>query len=88
MLMHLQVEVDDDPSEAKKDGEEEQTEVMFPLIFSWLFSFELPFHYFYYVCHLLLSFFQKKKTKKVVERYWDWEQTNETQPLWVRILCA
>ncbi|XP_057526682.1 heat shock protein 90-6, mitochondrial [Amaranthus tricolor] len=47
-----EVEVDDDPSEAKKDGEEEQTE--------------------------------KKKTKKVVERYWDWEQTNETQPLWLR----
>ncbi|KAL0691567.1 hypothetical protein Bca4012_091246 [Brassica carinata] len=26
----------------------------------------------------------KKKTKKVVERYWDWELTNETQPIWLR----
>lgn len=27
---------------------------------------------------------KKKKTKKVVERYWDWELTNETQPMWLR----
>ncbi|CDY28017.1 BnaC05g44190D [Brassica napus] len=27
---------------------------------------------------------RKKKTKKVVERYWDWELTNETQPIWLR----
>ncbi|EEF30688.1 heat shock protein 90-6, mitochondrial [Ricinus communis] len=27
---------------------------------------------------------KKKKTKTVVERYWDWELTNETQPLWLR----
>ncbi|KAL3615345.1 hypothetical protein CASFOL_041006 [Castilleja foliolosa] len=27
---------------------------------------------------------QKKKTKTVVERYWDWELTNETQPIWLR----
>ncbi|XVF81481.1 hypothetical protein PTKIN_Ptkin15bG0158800 [Pterospermum kingtungense] len=27
---------------------------------------------------------KKKKTKKVVERYWDWELTNETQPIWLR----
>lgn len=36
----------------------------------------------------LMSFFitfqRKKKTKKVVERYWDWELTNETQPIWVK----
>ncbi|KAL0311149.1 UNVERIFIED_CONTAM: Heat shock protein 90-6, mitochondrial [Sesamum angustifolium] len=25
---------------------------------------------------------EKKKTKTVVERYWDWELTNETQPIW------
>ncbi|KAE8782894.1 Heat shock protein 83 [Hordeum vulgare] len=24
----------------------------------------------------------KKKTKTVVEKYWDWELTNETQPIW------
>ncbi|KAJ4893130.1 HEAT SHOCK PROTEIN 89.1 [Raphanus sativus] len=27
---------------------------------------------------------RKKKTKKVIERYWDWELTNETQPIWLR----
>nr|CAD1837744.1 unnamed protein product [Ananas comosus var. bracteatus] len=27
---------------------------------------------------------KKKKTKKVIERYWDWELTNETQPIWLR----
>ncbi|CAA0842018.1 HEAT SHOCK PROTEIN 89.1 [Striga hermonthica] len=27
---------------------------------------------------------KKKKTKKVVERYWDWELTNKTQPIWLR----
>ncbi|KAJ6816514.1 heat shock protein 90-6, mitochondrial-like [Iris pallida] len=27
---------------------------------------------------------KKKKTKKVVERYWDWELANETQPIWLR----
>eukprot|EP00268_Persea_americana_P061761 TRINITY_DN783_c0_g1_i2.p1 TRINITY_DN783_c0_g1~~TRINITY_DN783_c0_g1_i2.p1 ORF type:complete len:489 (-),score=109.11 TRINITY_DN783_c0_g1_i2:2157-3623(-) len=27
---------------------------------------------------------KKKKTKKVVERYWDWELTNETKPIWLR----
>lgn len=26
---------------------------------------------------------KKKKTKTVVEKYWDWELTNETQPIWV-----
>jgi heat shock protein beta len=26
----------------------------------------------------------KKKTKTVVEKYWDWELTNETQPIWLR----
>ncbi|KOM46326.1 hypothetical protein LR48_Vigan07g003000 [Vigna angularis] len=25
---------------------------------------------------------KKKKTKTVVEKYWDWELTNETQPIW------
>ncbi|VVA96855.1 unnamed protein product [Arabis nemorensis] len=48
-----EVEVDDDPAEAKKDDMDDQTE-------------------------------KKKKTKKVVERYWDWELTNETQPIWLR----
>ncbi|GMG98753.1 hypothetical protein Nepgr_000593 [Nepenthes gracilis] len=46
-----EVEVDEDPTEAKKDGEDDKPQ---------------------------------KKTKKVVERYWDWELTNETQPLWLR----
>ncbi|XP_009605137.1 heat shock protein 90-6, mitochondrial [Nicotiana tabacum] len=27
---------------------------------------------------------KKKKTKKIVEKYWDWELTNETQPIWLR----
>ncbi|KAG0469800.1 hypothetical protein HPP92_016500 [Vanilla planifolia] len=27
---------------------------------------------------------RKKKTKKVVEKYWDWELINETQPIWLR----
>ncbi|XP_077224067.1 heat shock protein 90-6, mitochondrial-like isoform X2 [Tasmannia lanceolata] len=27
---------------------------------------------------------KKKKTKTVVERYWDWELTNETKPIWLR----
>ncbi|KAH6764770.1 HEAT SHOCK PROTEIN 89.1 [Perilla frutescens var. hirtella] len=27
---------------------------------------------------------KKKKTKTVVERYWDWELTNETHPIWLR----
>ncbi|XP_021805886.1 heat shock protein 90-6, mitochondrial [Prunus avium] len=26
----------------------------------------------------------KKKTKTVVEKYWDWELANETQPIWLR----
>ncbi|CAN0927175.1 Heat shock protein 90-6, mitochondrial [Linum grandiflorum] len=47
-----EVEVDEDPAEAKKDGEEGITE--------------------------------KKKTKTVVEKYWDWDLTNETQPIWLR----
>ncbi|XP_062107216.1 heat shock protein 90-6, mitochondrial [Humulus lupulus] len=45
-----EVEVDDDPAEAKEDDKTEK----------------------------------KKKTKTVVEKYWDWELTNETQPLWLR----
>ncbi|XP_077213208.1 heat shock protein 90-6, mitochondrial-like [Tasmannia lanceolata] len=49
-----EVEVDEDPSEAKKDGEDDtKTE-------------------------------KKKKTKTVVERYWDWELSNETKPIWLR----
>lgn len=28
---------------------------------------------------------QKKKTKTVVEKYWDWELANETQPIWVSL---
>ncbi|CAN6329224.1 unnamed protein product [Urochloa humidicola] len=27
---------------------------------------------------------KKKKTKTVLEKYWDWELTNETQPIWLR----
>lgn len=27
---------------------------------------------------------KKKKTKTVVEKYWDWQLTNETQPIWLR----
>ncbi|CAL9101943.1 unnamed protein product [Musa textilis] len=49
-----EVEVDEDPSEAKKEGDEDP------------------------------NVERKKKTKKVVERYWDWELTNETQPIWLR----
>ncbi|WRX09241.1 Heat shock protein Hsp90 family - like 1 [Theobroma cacao] len=49
-----EVEVDEDPVEAKEDGQDENTEV------------------------------KKKKTKKVVERFWDWELANETQPIWLR----
>ncbi|KAF8661140.1 hypothetical protein HU200_057249 [Digitaria exilis] len=49
-----EVEVDEDPTEIKKEGDAEtQTE-------------------------------KKKKTKTVVEKYWDWELTNETQPIWLR----
>ncbi|XP_020234319.1 heat shock protein 90-6, mitochondrial [Cajanus cajan] len=48
-----EVEVDEDPAEAKKDDQDEKTE-------------------------------KKKKTKTVVERYWDWELINETQPIWLR----
>ncbi|XP_059661212.1 heat shock protein 90-6, mitochondrial [Cornus florida] len=48
-----EVEVDEDPSEAKKDEQDENTQ-------------------------------KKKKTKKVVEKYWEWELTNETQPIWLR----
>ncbi|KAK4369322.1 hypothetical protein RND71_013114 [Anisodus tanguticus] len=48
-----EVEVDEDPAEAKKEGEDDTAE-------------------------------KKKKTKKVVEKYWDWELTNETQPIWLR----
>ncbi|KAI4325057.1 hypothetical protein MLD38_030485 [Melastoma candidum] len=47
-----EVEVDEDPAEAKKDGEETGE--------------------------------KKKKTKKVIEKYWDWDLTNETQPIWLR----
>lgn len=49
-----EVEVDDDPTEAKKDGDEDPT------------------------------IEKKKKTKKVIEKYWDWELSNETQPIWLR----
>lgn len=48
-----EVEVDDEPSEAKKDDQGDKTE-------------------------------KKKKTKTVVEKYWDWDLTNETQPIWLR----
>ncbi|KAK1296122.1 hypothetical protein QJS10_CPB15g01594 [Acorus calamus] len=49
-----EIEVDEDPTEAKKDGEEGS------------------------------SVEKKKKTKKVIEKYWDWELANETQPIWLR----
>lgn len=48
-----EVEVDEDPAEAKKDEQDATSE-------------------------------KKKKTKTVVERYWDWDLTNETQPIWLR----
>ncbi|KAK3445828.1 hypothetical protein EUGRSUZ_A01044 [Eucalyptus grandis] len=48
-----EVEVDEDPAEAKQEGEDDKAE-------------------------------RKKKTKKVIEKYWDWELTNETQPIWLR----
>lgn len=48
-----EVEVEEDPAEAKKGDAETKTET-------------------------------KKKTKTVVEKYWDWELTNETQPIWLR----
>uniref|UniRef100_A0A1D1ZDY6 Endoplasmin n=2 Tax=Anthurium amnicola TaxID=1678845 RepID=A0A1D1ZDY6_9ARAE len=48
-----EVEVDEVPSEAKKEGDEDPNT-------------------------------EKKKTKTVVERYWDWELTNETKPIWLR----
>ncbi|XP_070014808.1 uncharacterized protein [Nicotiana sylvestris] len=50
-IASVEVEVDEDPTEAKKEGEDATTE-------------------------------QKKETKKIVEKYWDWELTNETQPIW------
>ncbi|KAL1212010.1 Heat shock protein 90-6 [Cardamine amara subsp. amara] len=51
-----EVDVDDDPTETKKDDQDDQDD----------------------------QTEKKKKTKKVVERYWDWELTNETQPIWLR----
>ncbi|KAJ4851538.1 hypothetical protein Tsubulata_024731 [Turnera subulata] len=48
-----EVEVDEDPAEAKKDEQSATSE-------------------------------KKKKTKTVVERYWDWDLTNENQPIWLR----
>ncbi|OMP12036.1 Heat shock protein Hsp90 [Corchorus capsularis] len=48
-----EVEVDEDPVEAKEDAPDGNTE-------------------------------KKKKTKKIVERYWDWVLANETQPIWLR----
>ncbi|KAM0944143.1 putative Heat shock protein Hsp90 family [Dioscorea sansibarensis] len=49
-----EVEVDEDPAEAKKEGGDDAiTE-------------------------------RKKKTKKVIEKYWDWELSNETKPIWLR----
>ncbi|XP_022771685.1 heat shock protein 90-6, mitochondrial-like [Durio zibethinus] len=49
-----EVEVDEDPVEAKEADQDEKIEK------------------------------KKKNTKKVVERFWDWELTNETQPIWLR----
>eukprot|EP00262_Sarcandra_glabra_P011623 TRINITY_DN282_c0_g1_i3.p1 TRINITY_DN282_c0_g1~~TRINITY_DN282_c0_g1_i3.p1 ORF type:complete len:805 (+),score=155.56 TRINITY_DN282_c0_g1_i3:105-2519(+) len=48
-----EVEVDEDPADASKDGEGVKAE-------------------------------KKKKTKTVVERYWDWGLINETKPIWLR----
>lgn len=48
-----EVEVEEDPADAKKDEQDNNTE-------------------------------KKRKTKTVVEKYWDWEQQNETEPLWLR----
>ncbi|KAE8685233.1 Heat shock protein 89.1 isoform 2 [Hibiscus syriacus] len=30
----------------------------------------------------VVTFIRRRKQKKVVEKYWDWELTNETQPIW------
>ncbi|KAF6145043.1 hypothetical protein GIB67_013394 [Kingdonia uniflora] len=49
-----EVEVEDDPADAKKDGEDDTAEK------------------------------KKKKIKTIVEKYWEWELTNETKPLWLR----
>ncbi|KAJ4841075.1 hypothetical protein Tsubulata_031330 [Turnera subulata] len=48
-----EVEIDEDPAEAKKDEQNATSE-------------------------------KKKKTKTVVERYWDWDLTNETKQIWLR----
>ncbi|KAK1627785.1 hypothetical protein QYE76_002100 [Lolium multiflorum] len=56
-----EVEVDEDPAEAKTEGDGAKTEG----------DGEIKKE-------------TKKKTKTVVEKYWDWELTNETQPIWLR----
>ncbi|ONM33565.1 Heat shock protein 90-6 mitochondrial, partial [Zea mays] len=51
-----EVEVDEDPAEAQKKGDDSAETKTEP----------------------------KKKTKTVIEKYWDWELSNETQPIWLR----
>jgi Hsp90 protein len=31
---------------------------------------------------------KKKKTKTITEKYWDWELSNETKPIWVSYICS
>ena len=87
----IQVEVDDDPAESKKDDQDDQTEVyllLFPCSENLSWSDQIIARCARIVSLELLCPFslkqRKKKTKKVVERYWDWELTNETQPIWVK----
>ncbi|CAN7010845.1 unnamed protein product, partial [Brassica oleracea var. botrytis] len=37
-----------------------------------------------YYQFVLFPIYIKKKTKKVIEKYWKWELTNETQPIWLQ----
>lgn len=40
------------------------------------------------MCSVSCVMQKKKKKKTVIEKYWDWELTNETQPLWVSIFFS
>ncbi|KAF3665928.1 putative protein binding protein [Capsicum annuum] len=91
-----EVEVDEDPTEAKKEGEDETAEVSVNTTYyggNIVDIFEekrrgcfvdstVVFPISDEISNSLQQ--KKKKTKKVVEKYWDWELTNETQPIWLR----
>lgn len=81
----IQVEVDEDPAEAKKDDQDGNVEVSCWLLISLLLMHNILLLNLISKCHLLLFQQKKKKTKTVVEKYWDWELTNETQPIWVSL---